>query len=330
MYCINCGTEIVPEARFCNKCGTIVDVTKEIEDSISPVRHHSSQKPSKNFFQKLAAGVLGKNSWGFKTRSIQIAWVAVIVFLVISTYTGQGTTNSKEANKDSTKSSSATFDANKAQQVTATEAYDEYEANKLAAGDKYANSPTVISGVLYDVKEETYRNGKQVKLSFKHDKNMFNHVGANLIESSEQRSIALKLAKGDFIRVGCLGAEKVIGGATFNRCVIVEAPGLTAGSGSEPAIKVDGLSLALDYSRSGQEVNRYVGKLVETEMFVEKFETNGSTKRLIDANSGFFCDIDSSQIASFPTNRGTYYVKGILVAADQRVGLSRCQYISSR
>ena len=127
------------------------------------------------------------------------------------------------------------------------------------------------------------------------------------------------------MRVGCNGDVRFGIFPSLYGCALTEAP-----SKGDSPIKVDSLTLAFDQRAGGAKVSQYVGKLIETEIFVEGFVTNNGSKRLIDANSGFFCDIDSSQSSTFPDKRGGYVIRGTLIQSAGEIGLSRCQYVSSQ
>ena len=217
-----------------------------------------------------------------------------------------------------------------AAELTASALFNEFEANKMVAEGKYRNIPTLISGVLNEIKEEKNRNENYIQLKFAHDTNRFAGVVVLIADSGEQRSRAMKLSKGDFVRVGCKGDIKDSVYLHVNGCALVDSPNVAETNGDNSPTKVDALSFALDQNTGGQKVNQYIGKLVETEIFVEKYLMKDGSKRLIDANSGLFCDIDPAQSSSFPDKRGGYVIKGILIIADGEVGLSRCQYVSSR
>ena len=66
------------------------------------------------------------------------------------------------------------------------------------------------------------------------------------------------------------------------------------------------------------------GKRVKTKIFFEKFMDLGSSRRMLDANSDFFCDVNQTDLATFPSNKGQYAVEGIFVVIDGKPGLSRC------
>ncbi|MDA0361053.1 MAG: hypothetical protein O3A69_08275 [Proteobacteria bacterium] len=92
-------------------------------------------------------------------------------------------------------------------------------------------------------------------------------------------------------------------------------------------IEIDSLLIALKFKTAERDEvkSAYLGKKVRTNSFIAGFEeidTGG--RRIIDGNSGFFCNVDRSQVKSFPSERGEYTVEGVFVVDSAKPGLSRC------
>lgn len=199
---------------------------------------------------------------------------------------------------------------------------DEFEVNKLAAELKYKKKKVSIKGVIKEVKSaERYNQPDTVEVGLASDTNMFSSVRLYLVPEAKQIDAAVKLKTGDFATITCdRGVKPAIFGVEADGCMIETK------LQSDKAVEIDSLVIALKFATSERDEveSQYLGKRVKTTIFIERFEQIDSGRRMIDGNSGFFCDVDRSVIKSFPTKKGSYTVEGVFVVVSGKPGLSRC------
>jgi hypothetical protein len=206
--------------------------------------------------------------------------------------------------------------------VTSTEILNEFEVNKLAAELKYKKKSVSIKGVIKEVKSaERFNQPDTVEIQLASDANMFSSVTLYLVPEAGQIDAATKLRTGDFATIKCdRGVKPSLLGVQAEGCVIETK------AQSDKAVEIDSFLIALKFNTAERDEveSAYLGKKVRTTIFIERFEQIDSGRRMIDGNSGFFCDVDRSQVKSFPTQKGSYTVEGVFVVVSGKPGLSRC------
>ena len=93
--------------------------------------------------------------------------------------------------------------------------------------------------------------------------------------------------------------------------------------------KADNMILMFKESSNPFEIReKVVGKRIETQMFVEKFIDEGTTAKMIDANTGFFCRMRGSEYGKH-NKRGVIVVVGTFVEEGGSIGLNDCSFVSN-
>lgn len=93
--------------------------------------------------------------------------------------------------------------------------------------------------------------------------------------------------------------------------------------------KADNMILMFKNSSNPFEIReKVVGKRIETQMFVEKFVDEGTTAKMIDANTGFFCRMLGSEYGKH-NKRGVIVVVGTFVEESGVIGLNDCSFVSN-
>lgn len=189
---------------------------------------------------------------------------------------------------------------------------------------KYNGKRLTIKGVLDEIAlEKRYGRPDTVQLRMKADGSFsIASVRVDLIPQADQVAAAIKLKKGDFASVTCTGEIEAIIGVRVSDCRLDSRSDAMA----QPAIKIDAIATAMRFQTPDKDkiVAEYLGKRATTTIFIENFRNIDTGRRMFDANSGFFCDVPLSELASFPSKKGAYQVEGIFVVADDSPGLSRC------
>ncbi|WP_062306875.1 hypothetical protein [Polynucleobacter sinensis] len=93
--------------------------------------------------------------------------------------------------------------------------------------------------------------------------------------------------------------------------------------------RADNMILMFKNSSNPFEIReKVVGKKIETQMFVEKFIDEGTTAKMIDANTGFFCRMPGSEYGQH-NKRGVIVVVGTFVQEAGNIGLDDCHFVSN-
>ena len=212
-------------------------------------------------------------------------------------------------------------------EVFAGDLIGEFESNKLAASKKYKGQKVLIKGVVADIEEEKFKNTSTIVLTLQSEEVLsFNEIKLYLNPNPKQTETALKLKKDDFTTVICTGLIKYeIIGITAENCFINAESNNNL---NQIAEEIEAISIALQFKTDkGSIQSKYVGKLVKTEIYIENFQHKSNGRRMIDANSGFTCDVDSADLPNFPSNKGVYKIQGVFVIVEGHPGISRCKII---
>ena len=211
--------------------------------------------------------------------------------------------------------------------VSAKELVREFKENKLAATLKYKNKKMLVDGVVKDIAPTKYQSPESVKITLAGSDRGLEDFSGVLVPTQEQIAEAVKLKKGDFIKLLCDGSlEYGFMNVDAKDCQLTSAK-MAEGSGEAKNIDATAISYRFRTAERNNLESELVGKRVRSKIFFEQFIEADNSRRMLDANSSFFCDVSRTDIPSIPTNKGSYEIEGIFVVIDGNPGLSRCKVI---
>ena len=208
--------------------------------------------------------------------------------------------------------------------VTATAIINEFKSNKLAAGLKYKDKTALIEGVVNEIEPTRFIKPESVQIRMRDSNDSLDSVRVILNATPEQLSLATRLSKGDYITASCKNIE---GGSLSG--VLAKNCSLVPQSAGGPVDLIDAVITTMQFGtpdRASIEA-KYIGKRVQANMFITTYAERSGSRRLIDGNSPFFCDVFPADIPKFPTKKGGFVVEGTFVVENGVPGLTRCKYI---
>ncbi len=214
------------------------------------------------------------------------------------------------------------FDQKNALKLQANDVEVDFKSNKFSASQKYSKASLYISGLVQSIEPSS----GTARVDFlKHDSHYGTSFQALLTPSPDQLDTAGKLTFGDYVTLSCVGIEAGVIWPQSKSCQVVSAPRIGLGK-SEPK-KIDTMIYALNFTRQKSEVVSDLGKEFEGDIFVQSFEATQSLHVLVDANSGFRCAISPSNKGEFPTQKGSYTVRGTLAILNEKIAFVGCRFV---
>ena len=99
-------------------------------------------------------------------------------------------------------------------EVSATALFNAYEANEVAADDRYKGKKLLVTGTLASV-DKDFTDSVVLHLA---GPNPFMHISATL--DDDEKSKAARLSKGDKVTVLCEGRGRIVGSPVLGDCVV--------------------------------------------------------------------------------------------------------------
>jgi hypothetical protein len=127
---------------------------------------------------------------------------------------GSGSTETKSASQTNKVEGAVERPKAVAVEVTATKLWNDYQANEVAADEKYKGKTLLVSGSVASI-DKDFADNIVVRLS---TPNQFMSTMATLDDS--QKSKAAQLSKGQPIRLRCEGRGMIIGSPSLDDCTI--------------------------------------------------------------------------------------------------------------